>query len=232
MALNISGVKLKPHLSFSEGSKVQPVKLHDIYILAGNNSNKTGYIGAHGGALGNQTFRVPNGVTIRFTQPHGYSMSMNMSHLKHMQPIVDVSGGGQITYTAGQDCPNYFLTKWHGRHSGIGKDKAPELRKKEWEDAGEDYTGWQCMVAFNPSLTFIFPRNRWNKTGVPLDHVITSTLKKFPALTTFWCLFCRYDGSSEWNYDAQGGGWTLRSKDITGDHLWTWDPQAGYVQHY
>jgi hypothetical protein len=156
-------------------------------------------------------------VTVRFTQPHGYTMSMPMNTLRHTQPVVDTSGWGQVTYGPNTNCPNYFLTKWHGRHSGVGTTATHTGTKEEWEQAEEDYWGWQRIVAYDTNLTFAFPRNRWNKTGISLEHVITSVLKPkvFPAVTTFWCLFCRYDEAVTainqgyaWNYNAQIGQWS------------------------
>ncbi|MEO1657518.1 MAG: putative adhesin [Pseudomonadota bacterium] len=215
MALNFSGVKVKKHLAFNKSSSVKPISTSDLYILSGMKTNAACYIGAHGAAMDNNTFVVPSGLTIRFTQPHGYTMSMPMSRLRHSKPVVDQSGWGQVEYTAGQNCPNYFLTKWHGRHSNIA----------DYASAEEDYAGWQSIIESNPSLAFAFPRNRWNKTGIPLSAAIKTVQSKLGWVNEIWCLFCRYDSAIEpWNWDANTGTWTLVETDEHGtSHHYTWD---------
>jgi hypothetical protein len=210
VAIN-KNITAKKHLSFHKYKPIQPTILSDLYILAGNKLNTTCYIGAHGEAIGNKTFTVPNGLTVKFAQPHGYSMAMRMSKLRHLQPVVDVSGWGLTTYNAGDQCPNYHLTKWHGRHSGYANSS-------QWERAEEDYVGWQNIVGYNRSLTFAFPRNRWYKIGVPLDQVINRARDKFPKLTTFWGLFCRFDPNIQpWEYNAESGKWNLEVDDGNGN---------------
>ena len=209
-------INLKPHLAFDKSSAVQPIVTSDIYMLSGNPSNTVCYIGAHGVALANNSFQVPEGITLMFTQPHSYSMSMPMSFLRHNQPVVDRSGWGQVTYVGGDQCPNYALTKWHGRHSGYAS-------KTEWEQAGEDYQGWQSLVSLNNNLTLAFPRNRWYKQGLTLEHMIKTIKRKLPKITTIWGLFCRYDGSDNWTYNAQTGVWTLKAIDknnVPRNYVW------------
>ncbi|WP_234731190.1 putative adhesin [Acidocella facilis] len=207
---------MKPHMDFSKSRfAAQPIVTPDAYMLSGNPKNSVCYIGAHGAALDNKSFRIPDGITVMFTQPHGYTMSMEMSFLRHNQPVVDRSGWGRTTYYAGNQCPNYSLMKWHGRHSGYAS-------KADWENAGEDYRGWQHLVFLNNDLTLAFPRNRWYKQGLTLEQMIKIIRKKLPKITTIWCLFCRYDGSSGWSYDAQTGNWTLTEtvNNVTKNYVW------------
>ncbi len=128
---------------------------------------------------------------------------------------------GATTFGPNSYCINYHLEKWHGRHSGYGS-------KQEWESAGEDYKGWQRIVEDNANLTLAFPRNRWKGTGVTLEQMVATVKQKLPNITTFWCLFCRYDGSSDWSWDAQGGYWLLKEVDQSGiERKYYFDPVSG-----
>jgi len=221
----LMSIRPLPHLRFDKGSGVQPIPTKNLYILSGNEANSVCYIGAHGGRVGHDNFKVPANTTVRFVAPSGYSMRMEMSFLRQNQPVVTntrpkMSGlnWGATTFGPGSYCINYHLAKWHGRHSGY-------TSKQKWENAGEDYKGWQRIVEFNSNLTLAFPRNRWRGNGVLLSDLITTVQSKLPNITTFWCLFCRYDGTSDWSWDAQNGCWLLEEVDQNNiKHNYYFDP--------
>ena len=197
-------VKSKPHLSFDNNIQVPLTRLSSIYILGDGSNTNTCFVGAHGGnysadyVFDTKEFDVPANVTVEFTQPAGYSMGMQMSALRTGMPFVETNFG-QVTYNAGDSCPNYFLSKWHGRHSGDPNYAANE----------EDYAGWQAIVR-DTGYVFVFPRNRWYHTGVTLKSVISDVRGEFPGIDTFVCLFCRVDDTTAQGdpiWDAQNGSW-------------------------
>lgn len=199
-------VHQKKHLQFTGAAP--RIALPSIYILGDPKGKSECYVGAHGGGYSadyvfdNLTFRVPAGVTVCFTQPAGYSMAMPMASLRLQAPIVNGSYG-DVVYNAGDECPNYMLTKWHGRHTGLANYAAAE----------EDYAGWESIVN-DTGMLFVFPRNRWFHAGVTLKQVIKDVQSQSTCrgVTTFWCLFCRVDdstagGKDNFTWDAEQGQW-------------------------
>lgn len=194
----------RPHMRFDTGG-VAVRKLTSLYIIGDTAGKSDCYICSHGGnysadyVLDCSGFSVPTGVSINFYQPAGYAFGMWTRLLRNQQPV-DNNAQNDLHYGAGDDCPNYILTKLAGRHQGIADYAANE----------ENYQGWQTIAA-DADIVMVSPRNRWFHSGLTLKSTIKNVQSAYPAITTFNCLFCRVDDSSAgrgnhtWN--AGTGDW-------------------------
>lgn len=203
---HLADVHATPSMSFGSGGS--PVtKLTNFYLIGNKTGQTTCYIISHGGYfeksyfMDNQTFTVPDGVTVSFFHDHGdiFSFSYNRfaSGDQSELPVVKVSDGKKV-YTGGEPCENYMLNKFHGRHG-----------------ANENYEDLQALAAPGNHL-FVVVRNRWFSAGMTLKNCITAVREEVPSVTTFLCMFCRAtEGSDTW-YSASAGA--IKTKQ--GDGSW------------
>lgn len=201
-------VSSQPSMAFNKASAT-PVRKLSSYIIIGDTNGATEcYIDAHGGnyssqyVLDNQSFTVPIGATVKFFQPAGYAFGAFKSELRSGPPKQH-GGTNDQDYAAGQQCPNYILTKFQGRHSG---NSAQEITNQEL-----DYSGFQA-IAGDAGIVLVTIRNRWFHAGVTLKDAISTIRKEFPSISTFNCMFCRVDDSTpglqqvSWNASSNTGG--------------------------
>ena len=202
-----NNVNKKPHMRFvNNGTPVK--KLSSLYLI-GDTSNKTEcFIDAHGGnyssdyVLDSKSFKVPTGVTVNFYQPAGYAFGAFKSELRSGPPKQHGGTNDQI-YNAGDDCPNYILTKFQGRHSG---NTPQEIQNQEL-----DYSGFQA-IASDADIILVTVRNRWFHSGITLQSTIKEVQKKYRSITVFNCMFCRVDDTTAglaqvtWNASSNTGG--------------------------
>jgi hypothetical protein len=177
----------------------------NFYIVGDLDGATECYVTAHGGAndsdyfFDNKTFRVPDGVSINFYQPHGYILGAGTSSLRNGKPDADPNAT-DLHYTGGEDCVNYILAKDQGRHLSGDANYAAQ-----WE---MDYSGTQA-VAGDMGIVMVTVRNRWFHAGVTLKSCISEVTGAAPGIKTFNCLFCRVtDGSTNDVWESNGGYWT------------------------
>lgn len=200
---HLSDVHSTPSMDFVKNSS--PItKLRNYYLIGNTKGQTTCYIICHGGHfekdyfVDNMTFSVPEGVTVSFFHDHGdifsYSYNRFGSGDPSELPVVKVSDGKKV-YTGGEECENYILNKFHGRHG-----------------ANENYQDLQNLAAPGDHL-FVVVRNRWFHAGVTLKDCISAVRKAVPTVTTFFCMFCRAtEGSDTW-YSATGGAIKTKQDD-------------------
>jgi len=199
-----SEVNKQPSMQWSSGGA--PVTTTTNFYVIGDLAGATEcYITGHGSAydddyfFDNQSFRVPAGVTLRFFQPHGYSLGHGTSSLRNGRPDADPDAT-DLEYVAGDECVNYILTKSQGRHL-----TGDEAEAAQWE---MDYAGTQA-VAGDMGIVMVTVRNRWFHAGITLKSAISEVRAVAPGLTVFNCLFCRVtDGSNDLTWESNGGYWT------------------------
>ncbi|MBR0670111.1 putative adhesin [Neoroseomonas soli] len=186
------------------------MKLSSLYIIGNTKGATECFIDAHGGnysadyVLDNQSFRVPAGINVRFFQPAGYAFGCFKSELRSGAPQQH-GGTADQDYTGGDDCPNYMLTKFQGRHSGADAQAI--------QDQEIDYQGFQD-IAQDAGIVLVTVRNRWFHAGITLKSAIHDIHKALPDITTFNCMFCRVDDTTAglaqvtWNASpSTGGNW-------------------------
>lgn len=170
-------------------------KLTSFYIVGASHNNEC-YIIAHGGqfdadyVLDNKSFAVPTGVTVNFYQRHGDTFSYYNRTFRNQPPLADPNApANELAYTAGQQCPNYVLTKRVGRHANSSDPN--------WDYAGneEEYQAFQA-IAQDAGIVLISVRNRWFHAGMTVKAAIKAVTAERPNITTFNCLFCRVDDAS------------------------------------
>lgn len=205
-----NNVNKKPSMSFKSNS-AWVLKLPSIYIIGNKMKSATEvFIDAHGGnysadyVLDTQNFTVPAGVNVRFFQPAGYAFGCFKAELRSGPPQQH-GGTNDQNYAAGDSCPNYMLTKFQGRHSGLDAQGV--------QDQELDYQGFQDIAA-DAGVLLVTVRNRWFHAGITLKSVIKEVRKALPQVTTFNCMFCRVDDTTSglaqvtWNASpATGGNW-------------------------
>lgn len=203
---HLSDVNANASMTFSKGSS--PVTTLTNYYLIGNTTGKDScYIISHGGQhrkdywLDNMSFKVPADVTVSFFHDHGdifsYSYNRFASGDASDLPVVKASDGKKV-YTGGENCENYILNKFHGRHG-----------------ANENYQDLQALAAPGNHL-FVVVRNRWFHAGVSLKDCIKAVREAVPSVKTFYCMFCRAtDDSTTW-FSATAGA--IKTKQ--GDGSW------------
>ena len=166
-------------------------------------------ITAHGGyVFENRNFEVPAGVTLQFFAEHGNTltdpgMGSLMRDLAMAVPAETVE--------AGEDCHNYLLSKFQGRHGSA--DETYESIMRNISDADKsrlevrDNIGVAAMRGNDKAVkklleilgkkkgaSVVTIRNRWDVfAGVPLADVIKGVRKAAPSISTFYCSFCRSD---------------------------------------
>jgi hypothetical protein len=186
---HLSDLRATPTMAFTP-SATPVTKLPGLYIIGDVTGKSACYIGAHGGqfatdyVVDNMAFQVPQGCTVNFYAPAGYSFAMWTKHLRTQQPLTN-SSQNDNHYTAGQKAPNYLLSKFAGRHGEGAAAAAQE----------EDYVGWQ-QIAGDADVVIVTIRNRWYRSAVTLKTVIADIRSKYKQFTTFNCMFCRVDDSS------------------------------------
>lgn len=166
-----------------------------LYLFRSQTDSTTCAIDAHGGYyFENRSFKVPDGVTLKFYASHGnHLMDQGLQGLKlatnTFKPIEEITGG--------QDCHDYLLQKAWGTHT-FDKESDEEFRityerakaflertDKKWQKEFFGHT-------FDNVASLLTVRNRWdNLCGVTLKDVIHDVRKVMPTLTTFHCSFCR-----------------------------------------
>lgn len=202
-----NNVHSKPHMKFKKGGA--PVKkLASFYVIGDTSGATECYIDAHGGnysadyVLDNKTFKVPKGISVNFYQPAGYAFGAFKSELRLGAPKKH-GGTADQDYGAGDSCPNYMLTKFQGRHSG--------MTKNEYEGQETDYAGFQ-EIAADAGIVLVTVRNRWFHAGTTLKSAIDAVHGAFSSITKFNCMFCRVDDTTAglqqvtWNASSNTGG--------------------------
>lgn len=191
-------------MKFNKASSVPVKKLTNFYVVGDASKATECYIAAHGGsfdddyALDTKSFKVPTGVKLNFYQPHGYALQGGAATLRHGAPVKHGGTNDQL-YTGGMECPNYILSKAHGKQLGAGFDAAT------WE---MDYAGVQ-KVAGDLNIVMVTVRNRWHHYGVTLKSAVADVRGAFKSITTFNCLFCRVDDTGKThNWNSQSGAWS------------------------
>jgi len=202
-----SDIKKKPGMKFTGNG---PVKTLSSYYIMGNTAGATEcYLFAHGGSfteeyiLDNQSFVVPNGVTIEFYQPDRYMLRFVGRDLRQGAPQKATGGFTDMRYRGGDPCINYILSKNQGRHQSSGYTNQDA---EQWE---MHYDGLQ-RVAEDLGIVVVTVRNRWWHCGVTLKDSIKEVRKAVPTIATFHCMFCRVrEGFDNWSWDAElgGAGW-------------------------
>jgi hypothetical protein len=209
-AYHLMDLKSKKSMKFKKGSA--PVKkFKSFYVIGDAKGASECYIDTHGKGysndyvMDNRSFRVPEGVHVKFYAPAGYALAAPSASLRFGSPIACGTGKG-MHYGPGKSCPNYILTKFQGRHSGLSQD--------DWKEEGASYEGLQA-VAKDADVVFVTVRNRWFHSGVTLSEAIETVRKAFKTITTFHCLFCRVDDTSatlpKRGWDARTGTWHRRT---------------------
>lgn len=175
--------------------------LTSIYVVGDYKKATECFVSGHGGNydadyfFDNQSFKVPKGVSVKFYQPHGSTLSFSTNALRTTggQPLSQ-PGATDLLYGAGDDCPNYILSKDQGRHLGSFSDEQVDGWKMTYGGAQE--------VCGELGVVMVLVRNRWFHAGVSLKNVIADVRKLAPNITTFNALFCRVDDNSngaDWN---------------------------------
>lgn len=183
-------------------------KLASLYIIGDTGGATECYIDAHGGnysadyVLDCKSFTVPAGITVNFYQPAGYAFGAFKSELRQGPPQQHGGTNDQV-YNGGDKCPNYILTKFQGRHSGLSKE---EVTNQEL-----DYSGFQS-IAEDANIVLVTVRNRWFHSGITLESAIKAVHKECKSITVFNCMFCRVDDTTAglaqvtWNASSTTGG--------------------------
>ncbi|MEO3472555.1 putative adhesin [Roseomonas sp. CAU 1739] len=167
----------------------------DLYLFRSQTDTTTCAIDAHGGYyFENRSFKVPEGVTLKFYASHGNAlMDEGLQGLKlatkAFKPIEEITGG--------EDCHDYLLQKAWDAHTF--KNEADEEFRITYERAKafleRTDRKWQKEYighTFDDVASLVTIRNRWdNLCGVTIKDVIHDVRKVMPALTTFHCSFCR-----------------------------------------
>lgn len=188
-------VNSTPSMAFKANS-AWVMKLSSLYIIGSTKDATECYIDAHGGnysadhVLDNLNFRVPAGVDVRFYQPAGYAFGGFKSELHNGAPQQH-GGTADQDHDAGDECPNYMLTKFQDRHPGADAQTV--------QDQDIDYQGFQDIA---------------QDAGITLKAAIHDIRKALPNITTFNCMFCRVDDTTaglaqvSWNASpTTGGNW-------------------------
>lgn len=168
----------------------------DLYLFRSKTEDKTCVIDAHGGFMfENRSFRVPDGVTLKFYAHHGNSLAdtgrQALKFVRDAYASVEELKGGDICY-------NYLLSKAWGKHT-FGEDEEDkrityERARELIEDLDARRTRQKERLGDPSDLTasLVTIRNRWDiLCGIPLKDVIHDVRKVMPTLTTFHCSFCR-----------------------------------------
>jgi hypothetical protein len=180
------------------------------YLFKSSTNSSDCLISAHGGFVAeNRSFKIPSGVTILFYGVHGAALldpniTTFAKEYSKAEPVE--------TYSGGQNCRNYLLSKYQGAHAGASgtdvvetydqvgqtvtnRDKIRNLKFAKMTKEGQTQDIQQkvfneLMMEWGGSILTI--RNRWDVFfGVPLSEAINSARKEMPSLRTFHCIFCR-----------------------------------------
>ena len=180
------------------------------YLFKSSTNSSDCMISAHGGFMAeNRSFTVPSGLTILFYGIHGAALlDPNItSFARANSRAVPVE-----TFTGGQSCRNYMLSKYQGAHAGESgtevvetyqqvsntvstRDKVRTSNFNKLTKPGQtvelqEMVFNQLMADWGGSILTI--RNRWNVLfGVPLSDAIAAARKEMPSLRLFHCIFCR-----------------------------------------
>ncbi len=198
-----SGVNKTPSMQWSSGGA--PVITCTNFYIVGDTTNATEcYLTGHGGMndsnyfFDNISFTVPAGVTINFYQPHGYILGFHSGALRDQAPIAH-GGTDDQTYTGGDKCENYILTKDQGQRLNGSQQDAETFEMT--------YAATQSL-AQDLGIVIVTVRNRWFHAGVTLKSAVSEVTAAAPGIKTFNCLFCRaIDGSTDDRWNAVGGMW-------------------------
>lgn len=196
--------KTNAHMKFSKGG-APVIKLSSFYIIGDTKGATECYLTGHGGSFdsdyfaSNRSFTVPKGVTINFYQPDGYILGFGTAALRNGKPVKH-GGTNDQTYTGGETCTNYILSKDQGTRLSGDSDYA-----RQWE---MDYESSQ-QVAGDLGIVLVTIRNRWYQAGATLLSAIEAVRGEVKTINTFNCLFCRVkDGYTNDSWDAVNGQWT------------------------
>lgn len=182
----------------------------NLYLFSTTQSASECLISAHGGYdKENVTFKVPAGVTIHFYAPHKHVLQD--PGVKMMAQ--DLSSFAVETCKPGQDCVNYTLTKYQGRHNTAGEtydsiestirdferrfletqDKMAKMGDVDKLTKGQlaRYQMLGGSLANLKALNVATIRNRWYHAGVTLKYVVAEVTKAAKGISVFHCSFCR-----------------------------------------
>ena len=196
--------KTNANMKFNK-SGAPVIKLSSFYIIGDTKGATECYLTGHGGSfdadyfVSNQSFKVPNGVTVNFYQPDGYILGFGTAALRNGKPVKH-GGTNDQSYTGGEECTNYILTKDQGTRLNGDANYA-----NQWE---MDYASSQ-QVAEDLGIVLVTIRNRWDQAGATLSSAISAVRGEVKSIATFNCLFCRVrDGYTNDSWDAVNGQWT------------------------
>lgn len=181
----------------------------NLYLFRSTTNAVDCIISAHGGFISeSRTFTVPGKLELRFYSSHGAS-------------VIDPSIGEFFrsqerarpveTFTGGDKCPNYLLSKYQGDHNEMGETygvvnmsmtNRDKQRGKNFNalmrasDADNPNIEMQKLyleqLTNAPGASVLTIRNRWNVLmGVTLSDAVKAVRKAVPTVGVFHCLFCR-----------------------------------------
>lgn len=179
-----------------------------FYLFKSSTNSSDCLISAHGGYVReNRMFKVPAGVKIVFYGQHGAALLDPGIHeiakkLAKARPVE--------SFSAGQQCPNYLLSKYQGAHAGASGTEVVETYEQvaravqtrdfqrtskfgsliSADPASQQQVLAELMADWGGSILTV--RNRWNVfLGMPLEEAVKAAKKEMPSLSTFHCIFCR-----------------------------------------
>ncbi|WP_198376968.1 putative adhesin [Roseomonas rubea] len=179
-----------------------------FYLFKSSTNSSDCLISAHGGYVReNRSFKVPDGVKIVFYGQHGaalldpgiYDIAKKLSKARPVE-----------SFSSGDRCPNYLLSKYQGAHAGAsGTDTVETYEQVARAVQQRDYqrtTKFGSLISADPGAqqqvlaelmadwggSILTVRNRWNVfLGMPLEEAVKAAKKDMPSLRTFHCIFCR-----------------------------------------
>lgn len=175
-----------------------------LYLFESDTTSHRALITAHGGYwAGTKKFRVPEGVSVYFYTPHGTVLSdPGISFLK------DGSKEPTRILKGGDECFNYILSKYQGRHGSqketyeaIAKSvkKGDEVINNYQKDINHAFDHGKDKMAVvmmrhamaNKNSHVVTIRNRRLKSDINLKYVIDTVRASYPEVTEFHCSHCR-----------------------------------------
>ena len=175
-----------------------------LYMFKAKSNSQDALISAHGGYYkGTKTFKVPAGVEMLFYGIHGNVLS------DPGVKLADTKARVVETLKGGDDCVDYELSKYQGRHGGKPGQPAETYDRIAKRIGYNDDSLAQLFTAATTSkndkvvdtvmkqilnsrsMSVITIRNRWNSKDVYLKDLVAMVLKEFPGIRRFHCSFCR-----------------------------------------
>jgi len=180
-----------------------------LYLFKSRTNSADCIISAHGGYMfENKAFTVPKGVTLRFYSPHSSSLldpGLGTFQRSASQAIP------VETFTGGQICCNYLLSKYQGRHGNedetyesiakgvndvdMGRQSVFGVLMNKSKVGSVDRDAQEKLLLSlgrNIGGSVLTIRNRFDVVfGVKLSDALAAARKEMPTLREFYCIFCR-----------------------------------------